>query len=664
MAGSNEDGSFGGLRKMLLPSVSVPCRIFLTGLQVARVIGKKGVLIKELREESGAVINIFDDQLPVAFKNRDERVLLLRGSLDQMRIAVQGVLRLAFGGVAAAARGDEDEHQRSVEIMVPEQSCAHIIGEKGSRISVLMEETKCDMHIDREPVSGLSEQRRLRVTGPTLRDVDFGVSKLQELLLDLTRFGTLREENFNIKEGPTAPVDLIPRAPREWGQGTGVTVAMLMPKEEVAWVIGKRGSKIAKLRERTRVNVNDAPSPPFAPLEVILEITGAPLTEELHVLHLVLENLDMRPEASSSTRLLVPQSALPQLHGNDNTGLQTLAEASSAEVREIPLDDTGAIKNEMRVIEVSGGESERMKAATLIYEVVEQQEGGSKPIAAREVHATGRPMVSDLDRNSSSTSRGWCPPSAASLNLQQEDREKGTPEPDSYKKTSEQESNKAYHLDTGSPPYVQNRDRQTNSAAQAEVPHPVHERSREDYQLDAGSPPHVQNTARQTNRAAQAEVPHSVHERSKESPDSREVHVEAKQAPCHQPAQSCQSAGDADLVSIPHKSLVASNSTPAVREAAVPPGSPLEDLGSAVQQSGVPQLGESLGLFLLLPTLEIARFLASKDLGIARRTGAQVTAGTGAGGEPILQIVGTPSANAASCYLVQEALWMSGVYAS
>jgi len=60
MAGSNEDGSFGGLRKMLLPSVSVPCRIFLTGLQVARVIGKKGVLIKELREESGAVINIFD----------------------------------------------------------------------------------------------------------------------------------------------------------------------------------------------------------------------------------------------------------------------------------------------------------------------------------------------------------------------------------------------------------------------------------------------------------------------------------------------------------------------------------------------------------------------------------------------------------------------------
>lgn len=65
-------------------------------------------------------------------------------------------------------------------------------------------------------------------------------------------------------------------------------------------------------------------------------------------------------------------------------------------------------------------------------------------------------------------------------------------------------------------------------------------------------------------------------------------------------------------------------------------------------------------LWLVLPTNEAAGFVASVRLGIARRSGAELIAGNGPSGEAILRIVGTPTANAVACYLVQEALWLNG----
>ena len=127
----------------------------------------------------------------------------VRGSGDQIRVAVAGTLRKAFGGVAAAARGDEDEHPRSVEVLIPELSCSHLIGERGVRINALMEKTKCDWHIVKEPASGLKDQRRLRLSGRSIQDIISAVVELHEQLYDLARFGTLDEDSFSIKKGPT-----------------------------------------------------------------------------------------------------------------------------------------------------------------------------------------------------------------------------------------------------------------------------------------------------------------------------------------------------------------------------------------------------------------------------------------------------------------------------
>merc|ERR1711957_757247 len=87
-------------------------------------------------------------------------------------------------------------------------------------------------------------------------------------------------------------------------------------------------------------------------------------------------------------------------------------------------------------------------------------------------------------------------------------------------------------------------------------------------------------------------------------------------------------------------------------------------VSTANSGSGACGMDGNFELFVLAPTIEVARVIAGGDMGIARRTGIELTAGSGAGGEALLRLFGNPSANASACYLVQEGLWMCGAYAS
>jgi hypothetical protein len=64
-------GSMATASVLLLEANSVPLPNFLSTLltprEVPRVIGKGGAIIKELRLESGAVVDILDKQIPEAF---------------------------------------------------------------------------------------------------------------------------------------------------------------------------------------------------------------------------------------------------------------------------------------------------------------------------------------------------------------------------------------------------------------------------------------------------------------------------------------------------------------------------------------------------------------------------------------------------------------------
>merc|ERR1712166_843710 len=108
-------------------------------------------------------------------------------------------------------------------------------------------------------------------------------------------------------------------------------VAVLLPKDDVAWVIGKRGIKISKLRERTRVAINDAESPPFASHHSVIMINGAPLAELLNVLQLVIDDLALRQDDGNKTQLLIPAEHSGAVIGQGGEVIRCIIEQSGAE---------------------------------------------------------------------------------------------------------------------------------------------------------------------------------------------------------------------------------------------------------------------------------------------------------------------------------------------
>mmetsp|Transcript_4400 Transcript_4400/g.10662 ORF Transcript_4400/g.10662 Transcript_4400/m.10662 type:complete len:732 (-) Transcript_4400:177-2372(-) len=667
-------GSFEGLRNQLCPQVDVPCQLLLSGFQVARIIGKGGTLIKDLRESSGAVVNILDKQLPVAFMNRDERIVLLRGSQDAIQAAVSGIIRSVFDGGAGGAASWEDQHQRAVEVMIPEVSCSHLIGEKGARIGALMEETSCDWHIVREPVSGLTEQKRLRITGPTMKNLESAVFKVHELMVELTKFGVLSERHFDIREGPTAAVDLVPRAR---GPGSGIAVNLLLAKEETAWVIGKRGSKINKLRELAKVSVNDAEVPPFNPQEAILEIAGAPLRELIHVLQLMLDDLMLRPGASNTTRLMVPTDHFGAVIGQGGSVIARIAEQSGAELHQQPAERHGAGLYRLRMLEVCGSDHERVAAAQAVFETVEEakiqageltrSEPPSAPSPASAFWTTSpTPAISSsspseaVDYGSNAAAIGAAQPRAGGVSAEA-----------SSAVTAAAASSVANGggWDDAAPTL----DGLGGGCSWGEVVPAASVNNHSDNAASAGSKDLRDFRSRSAGAAAPAAQVAADH-----GPSSIGCHASSRAAdmtcipalstPCSvaAPPTSC-SAEHALLRVAP---VAALSVAPAVGRGSGPPvGS--GDNGRICGSSGNGEAAHAtppascggLALFLILPSREAAAFLASEELGIAKRTGSQVIGGTGSSGEHLLRIVGSPAENAAACYLVQEALWACGAFA-
>jgi len=190
------------------PAIEIPVRIFLSGLQVARTIGKNGTLIKELREESGAEIDILDKQLPAAYLDGgDERIFHFRGTLAQAEMVVPNILRLAIG----------EDHELAVDLMIPEVSCSYLRGEGGARLNAIADETRCDLHIVDEPVrGGLVLFRRLQISASSripaapidpmqalplvaLRLLSLACARVHELLVDNVTAGGLDERHFDVK---------------------------------------------------------------------------------------------------------------------------------------------------------------------------------------------------------------------------------------------------------------------------------------------------------------------------------------------------------------------------------------------------------------------------------------------------------------------------------
>jgi len=153
------------------------------------------------------------------------------------------------------------------------------------------------------------------------------------------------------------------------GGGTReVPIRMLVSKDECAWVVGKKGNKIARLRDIARVQMNNADSPPFDESDRVLEIASAPLEQRLRVVQAVLDDLALRNEAAEELHLLAPTEFFGSLMGHRGENIRNIMKSTGTNLKQHKaerLDDGSEYR--FRLVEIKGEKSRVVDAVRLIH---------------------------------------------------------------------------------------------------------------------------------------------------------------------------------------------------------------------------------------------------------------------------------------------------------
>jgi len=179
-----------------LKTLQVPCHILLAVVEAARVIGKGGASIKAIREQSGANLRVLQEELPHEMQRRKKRVAVITGEAHQVQEAISGVLERVFAHLPATAGRSLRNRDYILEVLVPEKSGSHLIGQQGERVQALCQETKCDIIVGQVRVSPLAGTKEVRISGSSASDVAGAIWRLMEVLGELVRGGSLRPEQF------------------------------------------------------------------------------------------------------------------------------------------------------------------------------------------------------------------------------------------------------------------------------------------------------------------------------------------------------------------------------------------------------------------------------------------------------------------------------------
>ena len=121
----------------------------MPSFRVGRIIGRKGIKIRELQDDSGAKIDITDEV------NGDETMVRISGSEDQVAHAQDLISQLLQDreGFGNRERGPPQQRQYGGEptmaFQIPEDKCGMVIGSRGSKIREIQQESGANVDVGR-----------------------------------------------------------------------------------------------------------------------------------------------------------------------------------------------------------------------------------------------------------------------------------------------------------------------------------------------------------------------------------------------------------------------------------------------------------------------------------------------------------------------------------
>ncbi|KAF7636611.1 hypothetical protein Mgra_00004009 [Meloidogyne graminicola] len=131
-------------------NVILTIRLLMQGKDVGSIIGKKGDFVKQIRETSGAKINITDGASP-------ERIVTISGSSTAIDLAFNMIARKFEEDIPNPQIGAQ-KPPITLRLIIPASQCGSLIGKGGSKIREIRDKTGASLQVANEMLSNSTEK--------------------------------------------------------------------------------------------------------------------------------------------------------------------------------------------------------------------------------------------------------------------------------------------------------------------------------------------------------------------------------------------------------------------------------------------------------------------------------------------------------------------------
>lgn len=315
-------------------------RITIPTNKVGKVIGRRGAMIRELQDKSGATIDVTD-------KTQDGMTFVeLSGSIETIKKAKSLI-----------ARAYQDEPQRSqqrsgpregdatIEFEIPEEKCGLVIGSRGSKIREIQQDTGVGVNV------GSRDTAQGGMITVTLTGEQDRCDHAQKVIMDLI-------------------------SDSETGAGTGgfddvlqpaYSTTIKIPADMTRRLIGPQGATIRDIQDQSGAQVDVARRNTVVDGEIVVTLTGP--EESCDIARSAIKNLIDESTNSETMMMWIEESMCGLIIGSRGSKIRSIQDNSGANVK---IDKRNEARDGKVQVTITGNESQCADAKQEIEEIISE----------------------------------------------------------------------------------------------------------------------------------------------------------------------------------------------------------------------------------------------------------------------------------------------------
>lgn len=319
-------------------------RITIPTNKVGKVIGRRGAMIRELQDKSGATIDVTD-------KTQDGMTFVeLSGSLETINKAKSLI-----------ARAYQDDPQRSqersapregdvtIEFEIPENKCGLVIGSRGSKIREIQQDTGVGVNV------GNRDSARGGMIMVTLTGEQEKCDNAQKVIMDL------------ISDSDTGAAG----GGFDDAQAPSYSTTMKIPADMTRRLIGPQGATIRDIQDQSGAQVDVARRNTVVDGEIVVTLTGA--EECCDIARTAIKGLIDETTNSESVTMWIEESMCGLIIGSRGSKIRSIQDNSGANVK---IDKRNEARDGKVQVTITGNENQCTDAKQEIEDII--SESGNK----------------------------------------------------------------------------------------------------------------------------------------------------------------------------------------------------------------------------------------------------------------------------------------------